>query len=149
MKTKDYDPNRKWIIEVTEQQLCDIIEDVEDIHRFLAGQTELFNATSYVSPRKNMLELRDKLIDLYSLVTPELSRYAAYDWRAGGCPNEPQAEKIKRGYAIYRNLRHCYLKHCGIDKMNVYYRETLTCGVPLAICYPKPNDKEEQDEQRN
>ncbi len=143
-KIKDYDPNRKWIIEVTERQLYDIIYDVEDITRFLAGQTELYNATSYVEPCEGMHELRDKLNELQPLVTPELSRNASYNWCGSGCPNKGHREKIKRGYAIYRNLRHCIEKFRDCDSWNVYQSETLTCGVPLAVCYPKTEDDESE-----
>lgn len=132
-----YDPSRKWIIEVTEQQLYDIINDVEDIHRFLAGQTELDNAMTYIEPRKNRFELQDKLRNLQPLVTPELDCGSSYDWAGNHCPNEEQREKIKRGYAIFRNLRHCIEKYRKHDDRNVYQYETLTCGVPLAVCYPK------------
>ena len=138
---KDYDPDRKWIIEVTEQQLYDIINDVEDIHRFLCGQTYLFNATGYVTPCTKVVDLRDKLEELQSLVTPELEQGVFYNWCGSGCPNEARREKIKRGYAIYRNLYHCIEKFRDRDEWNVYQSETLTCGVPLAICYPKPTYK--------
>ncbi len=138
----EYDPNRKWIIEVTEQQLYDIINDVEDIHRFLAGQMELHNATAYVKPCENMHELRNKLRDLQPLVTPELERGASYDWAGTHCPNDAQRDKIRRSYAEYRDLRHCIEKFRNRDAWNVYQRETLTCGVPLAVCYPKENKDE-------
>jgi len=143
-----YDPDRKWIIEVTEEQLYDIINDVEDIHRFLAGQTELHNATSYIEPCENMHELKDKLKELQPLVTPELERNASYDWAGFHCPNKGQREKIARGYAIYRNLRHCIEKYRNRDDWNVYQSETLTCGFPLAICYPKTeNDGENRNDK--
>lgn len=136
-----YDPNRKWIIEVTEQQLYDIIDDVEDIHRFLAGQTELHNVTSFIEPW-NMHELQSKLRNLQPLVTPELDRGSSYDWAGTHCPNEGQREKIKQGYAIYRNLRHCIEKYRKSDNFNIYQSKTLTCGVPLAVCYPKEEKNE-------
>ncbi len=136
-----YDPNRKWIIEVTEQQLFDIINDVEDIHRFLAGQTELYNATAYVESHKNRFELQDKLRDLQPLVTPELPQGASYDRAGTHCPNKEQQEKIARGYGIYRHLLHCIEKYRKYNTYSVYQSETLTCGVPLAVCYPKKEKK--------
>ncbi len=141
-KGLEYDPNRKWIIEVTEEQLSDIIEDVEDIHRFLAGQTELHNATAYIRPCKNMHGLRDQLRDLQPLVTPELDRGSSYDWAGTHCPNEGQREKIARGYGIYRHLRHCIEKYRKYNTFSAYQDETLTCGVPLAVCYPKEEKNE-------
>lgn len=135
-----YDPNRKWIIEVTEQQLIDIINDVEDIHRFLAGQTELANTTSYIEDCSDMLECRHKLEILQPLVTPDLTRGASYSWDGGECPYEAQRAKIARGYAEYRNLRYCLEKFRDHDDWNTYKSPTLTCGIPLAICYPKPDE---------
>lgn len=135
-----YDADRKWIIEVTERQLYDIIDAVEDVTRFLAGQTQLANATSYVNPCKNMHELRYRLRDLKPLVTPHLDRGESYAWNGGDCPDEEQREAIKRGYATYRNLRHCIEKYRDNDYWNVYQSETLTCGVPLAVCYPKTEE---------
>lgn len=134
-----YDPNRKWLIEVTEQQLYDIINDVEDIHRFLAGQTELDNATSYIEDCSDMFECRQKLKGLQPLVTPGLGHGAFYDWSGNNCPYDAQRQKIARGYAIYRNLRHCIEKYRerDPDDWNCYQSPTLTCGVPLAVCYPK------------
>lgn len=135
-----YDPNRKWIIEVTEEQLYDIINDVEDIHRFLAGQTELWNVTSNIRDFERLHTIRQFLDNLHPLVTPELDRCASYGWDGGGCPDELQRNKIRRGYAIWRNLRHCIEKYRQHDEWNVYQGETLTCGVPLAICYPKTEE---------
>lgn len=135
-----YDPNRRWIIEVTERQLLDIIDDVEDIHRFLSGQMELDNATSCIEPISAAHELRDKLRELQPLVTPELGRNAFYDWAGHGCPNKAQKEKIQRGYATFRNLKHCIEKYRKHDAWNIYQHETLTCGVPLAVCYPKEEE---------
>lgn len=135
-----YDPDRKWIIEVTEQQLYDIINDMEDIHRFLAGDTNLFNTTSYIEPSANRYELRRQLQKLQPSVTPELSPGSNYDWCGSHCPNEHQREKIKRGYAVYRNLHHCIAKFYDYDESCVYRHPTLTCGVPLAVCYPKTEE---------
>lgn len=133
-ENNEYNPRRIWIIEVTEEQLYDIINDVEDIHRFLAGQTELMNASCYSNHSD---ELQERLKELQSLVTPHLTRGMSYGWNGGDCPNEAQREKIKRGYGIYRNLRHCLEKFIGRNNWNVYQSPTLTCGVPLATCYPK------------
>lgn len=135
-----YDPNRKWIIEVTEQQLHDIINDMEDIYRFLAGDTELYNTTSYVEPSANRYELRRQLQELQPSVTPELEPGSNYDWCGSHCPNNNQREKIARNYAIYRNLRHCLECFYDDDNSNVYRYDTLTCGVPLAVCYPKTEE---------
>lgn len=136
----NYDPNRKWIIEVTEQQLVDIINCVEDAHRFIAGQMELHYITSYIEDIDNLLQLSDKLKELQPLVTPKLPYGSYYSWDGGECPDTPQRDFIARTYGIYRNLRHCVEKLRNNNDWSVYKSPTLTCGVPLAICYPKPEE---------
>lgn len=136
-----YDPNRKWLIEVTEQQLMDIINCVEDAHRFIAGQMELHNITSYIEDVDNILTLTDKLRELQPLVTPKLPYGSSYSWDGGECPDIPQHDFIARTYAIYRNLRHCIEKLRVSNEWNVYKSSTLTCGIPLAVCYPKLEDQ--------
>lgn len=133
----EYNPDRKWIIEVNERQLFEIIHCVEDIHRFLGGQMGLDYATSYIADSEAMWEMRDKLDELQPLMTPHLERGAFYGWSGGNCPNKHQRQAIGETYAIYRNLRHCIEKYRNSDNWNVYKSETLTCGYPLAICYPK------------
>lgn len=144
MENRKYDPKRKWIIEVTEEQLCDIIEDTEDVHRFLCGETGMFNTTTYIEGCDNMHTVREELRKLQKFVTPELERYpsAAYDYAGNGCPNDAQRKKIARTYAIYRNLRHCLTLFRNTDDWNVYKSETLTSeeGGPLAVCRPKEPD---------
>lgn len=135
MKPLEYNPDRKWHIEVTEQQLYDIINGIEDIHRFLCGDTRLFNTTGYAKGTE-IQELRNKLDELHQYITPELERNENYDWCGSHCPNKSQKKAIQRTYAIYRNLRHCIEKYRPQDHYNVYRNETLTCGVPLATCYP-------------
>lgn len=133
----DFYPNRKWIIEVNERQLFEIINCVEDIHRFLSGQMSLDWTTSFIQDSKAMRQMREKLDELQPLMTPDLQRCSSYGWSGSGCPNKYQREAIAETYAIYRNLRHCVEKYRARDEWNVYQRETLTCGFPLAICYPK------------
>ena len=137
MENKEYKPDRKWIIEVNEAQLLDIINCVEDSHRFAAGQTELDNLTSLIEDCDKMFEMRRGLWELQPLMTPGLGRCSYYGWNGGNCPNKFQKDFIQRTYAIYRNLRHCVEKFRDREEWNVYQSETLTCGHPLAICYPK------------
>lgn len=137
---KEYNPDRKWVIEVNEKQLFDIINGMEDIHRFLCGETQLFNTTCYAKG-SNLHELRNRLEGMHRFITPELEAYQHYDWCGSGCKDPKLREAIQRTYAIYRNLRHCVEKFRVRKDWNVYQSETLTCGHPLAICYPK-NEKE-------
>ena len=145
MEKLDYDPDRKWLIEVTEKQLYDIINCVEDIHRFLGGDMHLANATAYIADASDMHEFHRQIDKLKHLVTPGLDNAAFYGWSGSGCPDKHQKAIIQRTYAIYRNLLHCIEKYRQRDDWNVYQRETLTCGVPLAVCYPKEEIKEKGD----
>lgn len=42
------DNQRRWRIELTEEQLRVAIEAIEDWHRFISGQCEMDYATSYI-----------------------------------------------------------------------------------------------------
>ena len=55
----------KYQIELNEEQLYLIAHCVEDIHRFMGGQTELSNCTSSLDECR---ELRNKLRELQPLV---------------------------------------------------------------------------------
>ena len=66
---------QKYTLTVTESQLRLIADCVEDMSRFMSGQMELWNATSRLD---NFVELKERLNDLHSLVTPNLSRNASY-----------------------------------------------------------------------
>lgn len=136
MKPLEYDPDRKWIIEVTERQLSIIINCVEDIHRFLCGDLELFYTTSCIGESNERRKLREKLDKLQRYVTPMLINGSNYDWCGSHCPDEAQKKAIQHTYAIYRNLRHCIEAYRPQDHYSIYQHETLTCGVPLATCRP-------------
>lgn len=124
---------RKYTITLTEEQMMLIANCVEDIHRFLAGQTELANATSLLD---NHREVTDSLRRLQPLVTPELPMGASYGWSGGTCPNEGQRRMIAETYYLYREMLHQYTianKH-----KNVYTSETLRCeesGEPIKITW--------------
>ena len=136
-------PNRIWIVELDEKKLHDMINDVEDIHRFLAGQTELFNTLCYL-PRDTRFKAQEELRKMHPLIVPELANNpgANHSWDGGECPDEARRKKIARGYALYRNLRHCLEHYFTSDSYSVYKGSTLTCddGGMLAQCYPKDND---------
>lgn len=97
--------------------------------RFMAGQMELWNATSRLD---NFVELKERLNDLHSLVTPDLPRNASYGWNSGRCPNKNQEEFIAKTYAIYREIRHrlrVLNKDPNDENYNVYDSPTLTCEL--------------------
>ena len=121
---------QKYTLTVTESQLRLIADCVEDMSRFMGGQMELWNATSKLN---NFIELKERLDDLHSLVTPNLPRNASYGWNGGGgCPNKHQEEFIAKTYAIYREIRHrlsVLNKDPNDENYNVYDSSTLTCKL--------------------
>lgn len=126
----------KWKIELTEHQLMLMARCVEDCHRFMAGQTELFNSTCCL---KHYRQLQEKLLELQPLVTPELSYRASYGWTGGSCPDENQRKFIAETYYLYREIYHQVTLDTSkkIDmSWNVYYGDTLTCknsGEPIKV----------------
>lgn len=102
-----------------------IADCVEDIHRFLAGRTELWHTTSVLD---NAHDVRYKMAEMAKVVTPELGR--------NGCPNEHQRKMIAQTYYLYREMLHQYTianKH-----KNVYSSKTLRCedsGEPIKITW--------------
>ena len=125
--------NRKYTITLSEEQMMLIVNCVEDIHRFLAGQTELANATSLLD---NHREVTDSLRRLQPLVTPELPMGASYGWSGGTCPNEHQRRMIAETYYLYREMLHQY--NVANGHRNVYSSETLRCeesGEPIKITW--------------
>lgn len=120
---------QKYTLTVTESQLRLIADCVEDLSRFMAGQMELWNTTGRLD---NFIELKDRLDDLHSLVTPDLPRNASYGWDGGRCPNKNQEEFIAKTYAIYREIRHklrMLNKDPNDENYNVYDSPSLTCKL--------------------
>ena len=120
---------QKYTLTVTESQLRLIADCVEDMSRFMGGQMELWNATSRLD---NFVELKERLNDLHSLVTPDLPRNASYGWNGGRCPNKNQEWFIAKTYAIYREIRHrlrALNKDPNDENYNVYDSPSLTCEL--------------------
>lgn len=119
-----YRPNAYWML---------VSSCVEDIHRFLCGDTELCNAIAALGSWR---ELRGKLNELQPLVTPGLDSRSNYGWNGGHCPDETQRKMIAATYYLYREMRHQYTlanKH-----NNVYSSPTLRCkdsGEPIRITW--------------
>lgn len=116
---------QKYTLTVTEEQLMLIANCIEDISRFLAGQTELWNACMCL---ENCMEIRNKLKEIKPLVTPNLSSNGSYSWCGGGCENKRQAERIAKTYTIYREILHkiTVLNKSDNDRYSVYNSPTLT-----------------------
>jgi hypothetical protein len=112
---------KKYQIICSEEQLMLIAKAVEDWHRFLAGQTEMWNASGLLD---NGREVMRRLATLHPIVTPRLPRGASYDWSGNGCPNPWQRKAIAMSYGIYREILH----HLTVQSdLNVYTSPTLTC----------------------
>ena len=116
---------QKYTLTVTEKQLILIANCLEDISRFLAGQTELWNTCAYL---ENCTEIRSKLKEIKSLVTPNLPENGYYSWCGDGCENKKQAEYIAKTYTIYREILHkiTVLNKFDNEEYNVYNSPTLT-----------------------
>lgn len=122
---------KKYRLTVSESQLWMIAACVEDIHRFMAGQTELYNCTSML---EDMHELHDEMRKLQKLVTPELSLGSYHKWSGRSCPDEHRRKFIAASYYLYREIKHFDAVNRDID--SVYRSETLCCsdsGMPITI----------------
>lgn len=128
---------KKWRIELTEHQLGLMAQCVEDCHRFIGGQMELINSTSFL--KHHHQELWEELGKLKPLVTPLLERRAAYGWDGGSCPDDNQRKFLAETYYLYREIYHQLTleaaKHNDMS-WNVYIGDTLTCdesGEPIKV----------------
>ena len=126
---------RHYTITLNEEQLMLVSSCIEDIHRFLCGDTELSNAMSVLDVKdRNVLQKR--LEQLKPLVTPRLLLYQEYDWAGNGCPNGAQRRMIAQTYYLYREMLHKYT--LANNNKNVYTSPTLTCedgGEPIKIIW--------------
>lgn len=116
--------NKRYKIEVSEDQLRMIINCVEDCHRFMGGQVELEHITSRLAHRATV---QQKLREIKPLVTPNLPYNAIYDWAGNGCPNEKQKKFMQASYYLYRELQHQWTLMQDADDWNVYNSPTLRC----------------------
>lgn len=127
---------RKFLVTLNEHQLMLIADCLEDLHRFMCGQMDMFNTTSRLESKYSN-ELRGMLKDLKPLVTPELPYRSEYDWCGSECPNRHQQKFIAETYYLYREIVHQVINSKGEDmSWNVYRSETLRCedsGEPIQI----------------
>lgn len=124
---------RKYTITLNEHQFMLIIKCLEDISRFLSGQTELYFTSELTD---NSRELRQKLKELKPLVTPGLEPNESYDWAGNSCCNLNQQKAIAETYYLYREMLHQYVT--ARKMQNVYSSPTLRCkdsGEPIKITW--------------
>lgn len=141
MTKKTNNPEVKYQLTVTEDQLRLIANCVEDVCRFMAGQVELWNATSNLP---TYCEPRDKLEEVKPLITPNLPDNASYGWSGGGCDNEYQRKFIAKAYCVYRKILHqMKIQDKNNTEWNVYDSPTLTCkdDGPLPIIKKMESNK--------
>lgn len=120
-------PKRKWQITITEEQMCLMINALEDWHRFVSGDCQLFNATSFIEPIKTMHEVREILDrQVKPLMFPELSYGQNYSW-CGGHP-DPHLNKAQAvSYMLCREMRHQLTIANPPAHWSVYQSPTLMC----------------------
>ena len=126
---------RHYTITLNEEQLMLVSSCVEDIHRFLCGDTDLSNTVSVLDV-KDRRALQERLRQLKPYVTPELRSGQEYDWAGNGCPDEAQRRMIAQTYYLYREMLHKYTLANNYN--NVYTSPTLTCedsGEPIKITW--------------
>ena len=116
--------NKRYRIEVSEDQLRMIINCVEDCHRFMGGQMELQNTTDCLD---NWDEVQEELKKLHSLVTPNIPYNACYGWNGGSCENKHQKKFLQESYYLYREILHQWTLMQDADDWNVYKSPTLRC----------------------
>lgn len=117
--------NKRYRIEVSEDQLRMIINCVEDCSRFMSGQVKLEHTTDILD---NWDEVQEELVKkIKPLVTPRLSFNASYDWAGNSCSNEKQKKFIQASYYLYRDLLHQLTLMQDTDHWNVYNSPTLRC----------------------
>lgn len=122
---------KKYRITVSESQLHMIAACVEDVHRFMSGDLDLYNCTSMLD---DMHELHEEMRKLQKLVTPELSHGAYHKWSGVSCPDEHRRKFIAASYYLYREIKHFDAVNRDID--SVYRSPTLRCedsGMPIVI----------------
>lgn len=118
---------KRYTITFNEEQMLLVSHCIEDIHRFLCGDTELYFATSVLDGRK---EVRARLRG----IVPNGGE--GYDWAGNGCGNAAQKKLIAETYYLYREMLHRY--NVANGRENVYSSPTLRCkdsGEPIEISW--------------
>lgn len=118
--------NRRWSIELDEDQMRLLINIVEDWHRFMSGQCEMDFASSFFDTN-TMLKMRKILNEqVKPTIFPELHPNESYSWD-GGHENSGLNKAQAMSYMLYREMRHQLTLANKIGSWNCYTSPTLTC----------------------
>ena len=119
MKQASKQPQRPWILHLTEEQFDTIIRGVEYYHRMMCGQVEeVVNVCPHIVDESTLLQLKKEMF-------PELSYAESYGWD-GSRKGDYFDLEMARSYQIYREMLHQQEIRKPLDMLgNVYRRETL------------------------
>ncbi len=124
---------KKWTIELTEEQLRIMADCVEDCHRFAAGQCDMCNTICRLD---NFCEVRNTLEEQVEPLVAPSGRGSSYSWNGGTCKNKHQRKFIAMTYGIYREIIHQLTIARGLH--NTYSSPTLTCEEQGELPIVKP-----------
>lgn len=135
--------------EFTEKELFQLSNCVEDWHRFIAGQMELYNTTCIC---KDMHYLHDNMRCLHNLVMNDdyYNAYDSYGWSGGHCKNKEQRKFIAETYPLYRDILVYFTRRNHPNDWSVYNSDTLRCelsGKPIKIeeIHELPTNTDKED----
>lgn len=119
MEQGNKQPERPWLLRLTEEQYNSIMFGMEIYHRLLCGETDVLD---WISNYKIDDDLLDKL---KSEMFPDLHPNGYWSWDGSGKGDYFDLE-MARGYQIYREMLHQVEIRKPYDNLgNVYRSETL------------------------
>ena len=122
---------KKYIIELTEEQLMLAARSIEDISRYASGQTELSNTHAcLLSECDDHCEKRNEIEALLNkakhIIYPGIGSYEYHGYTGESAPHKSQQEIIANSYQVYRTLIHFVA--VANQWNNVYSSPTLPAG---------------------
>lgn len=138
---------RLWQITLTEEQICVLMNAVEDWHRFIGGQCSMSYATSFLGCEvmHRTREILDKQVK--PTMFPELAWNQSYSWN-GGQPNPHMSKVAAISYMIYREIRHQLTLTEKQKHYSVYEGETLRCGEQGPMIKVRPLDENQNGTEK-
>ena len=113
----------KYRVTMTESQLRLMAMALDDWHRFVCGDMQMWNATAFLQNRK---EVFAGLRNLERVGFPELSNGAAYDWAGNGITNKEHKKAATMSYMLYREVEHYFAKQHPFSG-SVLLHPTMLC----------------------